>query len=125
MDRKDLNNADPPWPTESEFVDYIIDSFYDNDEDDLNAHWRPQYKLCPFCSHDFDVVGKMETFQEDKEFILRKIAPGNSKSLQDIHAHNSHNPGLEAFLSKLNRYQLRILYELYRTDFEMFGYVGM
>lgn len=38
-----------------------------------NCHWRRQADLCDFCSAGFDVVGKMETFDDDAKYILAKL----------------------------------------------------
>ena len=36
----------------------------------LNGHFRPQWSLCPFCLIEFDVLGKIEDFEEDSAYIM-------------------------------------------------------
>lgn len=39
----------------------------------LNGHFRPQYLQCPFCEANFDVIGKLETFGEDKKNLFSAL----------------------------------------------------
>ena len=40
------------------------------DVKNVNRHFASQTTQCPFCSVDFDVVGKKETFGEDMKAVL-------------------------------------------------------
>jgi hypothetical protein len=31
----------------------------------LDYHWKPFYDQCGFCNVDFDVIGQMESFEDD------------------------------------------------------------
>lgn len=33
--------------------------------DAVDAHWRPFFARCAYCDVDYDVIGKLETFEED------------------------------------------------------------
>ena len=63
--------------TEAEFARFVIESYEksvaEHDFRRMDPHWRPQTTLCDFCQMDFDVVGKIETFEEDKNFIYRAL----------------------------------------------------
>lgn len=50
--------------TFEEFLVYINKS-----NPDLNEHWRPVHKICSPCHVQFDVVGKMESFAADSDYI--------------------------------------------------------
>lgn len=119
-------DASPPFPTEHEFADFVIDSFKNNSEIDL--HWRPMWTLCPFCSHQYDAVGRMETFEADRDFILHQIAPPEENEkfgrAKEIHAHKSpvKDNSMERFVSQITKDQLKALIKFYQRDFEMFGY---
>ena len=39
----------------------------------VNVHFGPQYRQCLPCHVHYDYVGKMETFRQDAEFILRSV----------------------------------------------------
>ena len=64
---KPETNKDMPTP--EEFVRYIIDSAETTGAYYLDNHIKPIWTSCPFCSVQFDVVGHLETFDEDSSFI--------------------------------------------------------
>ena len=39
----------------------------------INEHFRRQYQMCLPCYVPYDYIGKMETFRQDLEFILRSV----------------------------------------------------
>jgi hypothetical protein len=52
------------------FVQYILDSpevqnCSIDDCHSVDAHWRPFYDRCAYCNVDYDVIGKMESFEDD------------------------------------------------------------
>ena len=60
-------------PTFPHFVQYILDSpevrgCTLEDCETVDAHWRPFYARCAYCDVDYDVIGKMESFEEDVRF---------------------------------------------------------
>ena len=40
----------------------------------VDPHFERQYSACLPCHADFDYIGKMETFQQDAEYILKDVA---------------------------------------------------
>ena len=56
-------------PTFAEFVAYLVDGW----APDYNDHWLPYWLHCHLCHVEYDVVGKMETVQEDFKFINGKL----------------------------------------------------
>ena len=42
----------------------------------MNIHWRPFNSLCSFCNVRYNVISKMETFEEDKRHILEMLGEG-------------------------------------------------
>ena len=101
----------------------------------IDAHWRPFYLRCGYCEAEYDVIGKMETFEDDLKFIFE------SKNLTMASSSNSDNHFLR---KKFNSKQKMVggsqaeriktyfeilpprlrsgLKELYNWDFELFGY---
>ena len=65
--------------SEQEFATFIIDNnefaLGGNKPDYslIDAHWRPQTALCPFCSNKYHIIGQMETFSQDENFILQAL----------------------------------------------------
>lgn len=40
---------------------------------DLNEHYKPSWFYCSICGIEYDVIGRIETFDEDVSFILDKL----------------------------------------------------
>ena len=122
LDPSELHEAKPPWPTETEFADFVIDAFGEKNATDLDPFWiRPMWTLCPFCSFSFDIFGRMETFKEDRRSILGRIYP--NEQFDDIAPEpNNEPPQRRRFLSRLSERQIQSLANLYEKDFDMFGY---
>ena len=70
-----LNSKNPrsKIPTPLEFALYVIDEAAKNGVENLNPHWQAQWGCCPFCTLDFDIIGHLETFEEDMNFIVRAM----------------------------------------------------
>ena len=61
-------------PSPSEFISYLLDkakmlssSYY------LDAHFKPLWASSPVCAIDFDVIGRIETFDQDATFIINSL----------------------------------------------------
>ena len=39
----------------------------------LDAHFKPLWASGPFCSIDFDVMGRIETYDEDTSYIIKAL----------------------------------------------------
>ena len=39
----------------------------------LDAHFKPLWVSGPFCSIDFDVLGRIETYDEDTSYIIKAL----------------------------------------------------
>ena len=92
---------------------------------------RPFSHYCSFCEVSYDVIGTMEDFDEDVEFIARKM--NISELLDDKGKRVNQTPDSKRFsdnqteriaahFSLLERDVRLKLFDLYKMDFEMFGY---
>ena len=107
---------------------------------------RPYLPECLYCDIDFDVIGKLEDFHDDVAYIaerrnltdhLRLLnhvqqpkdqwtqEKGNGSKimfhfLSDLRC--MHRERREKYMSQLSQEMVQDLYELYKIDFEMFGY---
>ena len=113
----------------SAFADKVIDKFA---QQKPNIHWRTFVSRCQHCSIPYTVVGRMETFAEDVQYIilknkLEKLLPLNTvlkfKSLNSSKrdVNDTTQITLERF-SQLNKKQIEKLHKIYQLDFELFGY---
>ena len=110
--------GDHDRPTFDEFTSYI-DAI--PDPSTLDMHWRPAHQTCYPCAINYDYVGNFETVKEDADYILKKLhldkmaefpSFTGSNTSEKLHTHYSQIP-----LDRIIR-----LAEIYRADFDMFGY---
>ena len=60
-------------PTPEEFVRYIIEKAAEIGPQNLDNHIKPMWASCPTCSIKFDLVGHLESYDEDASFIFNKM----------------------------------------------------
>ena len=60
-------------PTPVEYVDYIITEVRTQGMNHVAGLFKLQSESCPFCLLDYDVVGRMETFKEDVEYVMEEL----------------------------------------------------
>ena len=86
----------------------------------FDKHWAPQHCLLLLGFIKYDFVGKIENFNEDFGFVLRKI---NAKPeiIEQISAKINQTPKTQ--LSDYYTDDLKNkVYKIYKKDFELFGY---
>ncbi|KAK7866837.1 hypothetical protein R5R35_006014 [Gryllus longicercus] len=110
------------WPTFPEFVRYLVDEHRKGQSFDM--HWTPIAEFCTPCQVRFDVIAKFETLQEDQNYLihlahLQKIIkpqwknPAKGRTTKEVVA---------GYYSQLTKIQIFQLYNIYKYDFELFGY---
>lgn len=112
----------PRWPTFSEFVRYLVDEH--RKEETFNMHWAPIAEFCTPCQVRFDVIAKFETLQEDQNYLihlarLQKIIKPQWKNPAKGHTTTE---VVAEYYSQLTKGQILQLYNIYKYDFELFGY---
>lgn len=111
------NESTGERPTFDEFTSYI-ESLPDSSTWDM--HWRPSHQTCYPCGIDYDYVGYFDTAKEDADYILKKL--GLDKEVE-FPSFRSRTPVLlEKYYSQIPLERIIRLAEIYREDFEMFGY---
>ena len=87
----------------------------------FQEHWREQYKLCHPCQVQFDYVGHYETLQDDAQFVLRKTKLDDKVSFPEWKPTNT-SALMKNYYSTLSLLRIRQLWNIYKKDFELFGY---
>ncbi|KAL1129815.1 hypothetical protein AAG570_012759 [Ranatra chinensis] len=112
----------PRWPTISEFVNYLVDS--QKRHESMDMHWAPMTEFCTPCQINFDIIIKFETLHEDQKYLIelaglgKKIKPEwKNPSKGRVTTEVLYN-----YYSQLTVSQILQLHNLYRYDFELFGY---
>lgn len=106
------------------FVDLVLKE-YENFS--INEHWRPFSFKCAYCEIQYDVIGQLDTFQDDVKYLvlknrLEKVIPiteeNFSTPLSMMHTKNL----TLTYFSKMSKSQKEKVYEMYKIDFEMFTF---
>ena len=104
-----------------------------------NEHWRPYYMHCDYCHIKYDMIGYLESMEPDLKYLAYRsnITLPLNKGDSRYHNHPSgrhryfppnkisqeeKDKKVISYFSQLNATQLINLYNMYRIDFEMFGY---
>ena len=87
----------------------------------FQEHWREQYKLCHPCQIQFDYVGHYETLQDDAEFVLSKTKLDDKVFFPEWKPTNT-SALMKNYYSTLSLLRIRQLWDIYKKDFELFGY---
>ena len=114
-------------PTFSEFVSYIVDEATAGHS--LDMHWTPVYSFCNPCQVDLNHIIKFETFDRDTLQIINKSGlvqylPPTEKTLKKNASKGSQNTSslVDMYLKELPPDLQKDLYDIYRIDFDLFGY---
>ena len=106
-----------------EFVQYLLVTslpFYDE-------HWRPIYRHCCLCQDkiDYNYVIKLEHFEEETAFLELKQWP-DLITTDAVNANQKHNMTseqvTELYFKDVSDADVKRLYNIYKADFELFGY---
>ena len=104
-------------PTFDEFTSYL-DRLSDPSTWDM--HWRPSHQTCYPCAINYDYVGYFETIKEDADYILKRL--GLDKEVEFPSFKSGTPKLLETHYSQIPLDRILKLAEVYRLDFEMFGF---
>ena len=110
-----------------------------------NEHWKPQYVHCDFCGINYDMIGRVESLEDDLKYIAHvnnftnllpenknkfyvhpsggdRFSPAPDLSKNDLIKKRRKTNKIIYYFSMLNSSQLKGLYSMYQIDFEIFGY---
>ena len=101
------------------FIKFIVNRTIAN-----NWHVYRYWERCDLCHWNYDIIGKMETFTSDADYVMSKIGMKENNLLYRANksaGNSTADLALELF-AKLPQDLKKQLYELYKIDFEMFEY---
>ncbi|XP_042855848.1 carbohydrate sulfotransferase 11-like [Penaeus japonicus] len=115
-----------PFPSFGEFVDYVIDStasFKTLQEWRKVVCWTPYWARCGVCAHDFQLIMKIETLDEDERFLVTLAGLEELKKVKEWrHSAGNASNSTKHYFRQLSSRQMQQLYQRYQLDFQMFGY---
>ncbi|XP_078384600.1 carbohydrate sulfotransferase 11-like [Oculina patagonica] len=101
--------------TFSEFIQYYSRNI------SRNQHWRQYEKICHPCVINYDFIGHYETLADDGPLVLKMAGIDDRVTFPPIHISTNTSEVLEYYSQVPPEYLTRFG-ELYRNDFDMFGY---
>ncbi|XP_071514124.1 carbohydrate sulfotransferase 11-like isoform X2 [Panulirus ornatus] len=120
------NGKNPPKgstsPSFRQFVQYILDE--EETGQALDMHWIPQSRFCTPCLVNFTVFAKVETLQEDANYVI--FTSGIDKVISPKIINRSLGVSTDTLtrqlLCQLLPSQMEALLQLYRLDLQLFDY---
>ncbi|KAJ8048216.1 Carbohydrate sulfotransferase 11 [Holothuria leucospilota] len=109
--------------TFAEFVEYLTDQ---RERPNFDRHWKEMYKLCSPCNVKYDFIGKLENLEEEANYVLGSV-PGVRDIVSYPAKANSHPTNtsvdiVKETLSPFSDEKLLQLWDIYKLDFNLFGY---
>merc|ERR1711892_1054202 len=110
------------------FVDFVINDMKKHCRSfntcNLNVHWTPFITRCNYCAGpSYTVIGKMETMEQDILYIGQMAGIELKLEHKNIgHGKGSSSELTRKYFSGLKKEVVMELFQLYKVDFEMFGY---
>ena len=113
--------------TFEEFITYISSRKHSTMYGLEENHWSTYFRVCQPCHVKYDVIIHLETVEEDARYLLKLIGAPKKLKFPSGYGRNgssttSHEEVLQVF-KNLKSETLMNLYEAYKTDFDMFGYI--
>eukprot|EP00057_Strongylocentrotus_purpuratus_P017756 XP_011672230.1 PREDICTED: carbohydrate sulfotransferase 11 isoform X3 [Strongylocentrotus purpuratus] len=108
--------------TFAEFVTYLTTT---NERLEFDRHWKEMYKLCSPCRIRYDFIGKLENAYDEAEYVLRNMNFTRSLSFpgrENSHPTNVSSSRTDQYFENFSKETLRALWDIYHTDYELFGY---
>ena len=113
----------------ADFIDVIIQD-HQNGETTPNGHWNTFSNMCMHCTIPYEVIGQVETFNEDFKYIILKLGLQNILKIEEIETWKNNKSDykkdkkkeISKYFSQLTKAKFEELWKIYRLDFEMFGY---
>ena len=117
------------YKTFPDFIEFVLRQHKENNVD---IHVKTFVQNCQYCNIPYNVIGRIESFQEDVKYILIKNHLEDTLPLKETLNFHKNQKGkgskrskekksLKLF-SQLTRTQIRQLYEIYKMDFKLFNY---
>ncbi|KAK3849200.1 hypothetical protein Pcinc_044034, partial [Petrolisthes cinctipes] len=109
-------------PSFPQFVQYLVDRHRQGVK--LDEHWTPINTFCTPCLVPFDVYAKVETLEEDGNYII--FTAGINDVIKPKRINRSRDQPTDEvadkFLCQLTKTQMEGLLQLYKYDIELFQY---
>ncbi|KAL9965113.1 hypothetical protein ACROYT_G028866 [Oculina patagonica] len=108
-----------------EFIEYLVTKGSNRSTPVMDWHWDNYVNICGMCAINYDFIGHYETFDQDlSDFkVAARLSPEQAKVF-NAHASNKSDTAssIISYYSQIPSEWINILGEMFRANFEMFGY---
>eukprot|EP00057_Strongylocentrotus_purpuratus_P003786 XP_003727357.1 PREDICTED: carbohydrate sulfotransferase 14 [Strongylocentrotus purpuratus] len=108
--------------TFSEFADFIVSPGTGSDD----PHWTPQHIRSRPCEHNYAIIVKLETSDDDVDKNKRVVGIGDNMRFRseytDRHTVSNNETLVTSYYQQLSEETFQAVCDSYRADFELFGY---
>ncbi|XP_038060770.1 carbohydrate sulfotransferase 11-like [Patiria miniata] len=89
----------------------------------FDSHWLEIHKVCSPCQVNYDYLGKLETVDDDARYMLTSLEVQDKANFPTGDEHQTNSSQVyNAYFGQVTKTSLQRLWELYKLDFELFGY---
>lgn len=115
-----LNGSSSQTLTFVQFVDYLLGT----PVSEWDEHWAPYYSRCEPCLVQYDLIGKLETSDDDFELLYRRLGLEYDRepAARINRGRKAGKLNITSYFASLTRQQVLGLYNRLFFDFELFGY---
>ena len=85
-------------------------------------HWRGIYDTCLPCTIDYDLVAKFDWDEAKKEEFGKKLKLSNETALYKTLIEQRSPKNWHSYYDSIDKHDIDILRELYKYEFDLFGY---
>uniref|UniRef100_A0A1A8HLV2 Carbohydrate sulfotransferase n=2 Tax=Nothobranchius kuhntae TaxID=321403 RepID=A0A1A8HLV2_NOTKU len=108
-------------PTFHQFISYLLDPETER-KSIFNEHWRQVYRLCHPCQVKYDFIGRLETLETDSKHLLKLLKVDHFLRFPSGARNRTETSWERDWFAQIPLTKRRELYDLYKPDFELFGY---
>ena len=102
--------------TFEEFLMFLTKGGHDADD-----HWTPETSLCQICKYQFDFIGRFEYLNTDSNTIFKLINTDLTFSTEHDYKQRTIDV-LKDVYARIPKPLLWKVYQIYKDDFDAFGY---
>jgi hypothetical protein len=90
----------------------------------FDAHWWRMQSICYPCLIHYDYIAKLETLQQDLNYLLNKIVPGTKLRFPYLNSNSGRKDQvtIDKYFHQLPADMQENIKSFYKMDSEMFGY---
>ena len=107
--------------TFEDFVNFLVQLGPPANRD---IHWKQYESICDPCVHNYDIIMKFDTYLDDFRYLKRylNVSQYHLPAFFPPHNASTNTDKTENFMMTIPIELRRKLYEVYKRDFELFGY---